>query len=75
LETKRITYGLSQNARKSLVHALFGLIGVRKTWLYRSTVLKNLERWELEAHDFMRALINEERWRDEILRIVNEELN
>lgn len=74
LETKRITYGLSQNARKSLVHALFGLIGVRKTWLYRSTVLKNLERWELEAHDFLRSLINEERWKEEIISVMLEEL-
>lgn len=38
-------------------------------------MLKNLERWELEAHDFMRALINEDRWKEEILRIVNEELH
>ena len=50
------------------------MIGVRKTWLYRGTVLKNLERWEIEAHDFLRALCNQERWREEILRVIQEQL-
>mmetsp|Transcript_26798 Transcript_26798/g.4814 ORF Transcript_26798/g.4814 Transcript_26798/m.4814 type:complete len:108 (-) Transcript_26798:1351-1674(-) len=70
LDTGKITLGLSEQSRTGLIHTLFGIIGIRKTWLYRGSVLKKLERWEIEAHDFLRALANEERWKDDILRVI-----